>query len=119
MQPNNLSELPQFELDFLRALPTTWDETRFIDGYPTRYAIIARRHGDTWYVGGLNGTKETMTLTLDLPMFAGQTVTYYTDRPAAKTDNAIPEAEVRTLKVDKKGRAKVTLQPMGGVILRN
>lgn len=33
--PNNLSELQPFELDFLRELPTTWDETRFLDGYPT------------------------------------------------------------------------------------
>ncbi len=117
MQPNNLSELPQFELDFLRALPTTWEETRFIDGFPTRYAVLARRHGNDWYVAGLNGTDQPLTLTLDLPMMAGSTVQYYTDRPAAKTPNAIPEAELRQLKVDKKGRAKVTIQPMGGIIL--
>ena len=112
MQPNNLGELPQFELDFLRALPTTWDETRFIDGFPTRYAVLARRHGNDWYVAGLNGTDQPLTLTLDLPMMAGSTVQYYT-----KTPNAIPEAELRQLKVDKKGRAKVTIQPMGGIIL--
>ncbi len=117
MQPNNLGELPQFELVFLRALPTTWDETRFIDGFPTRYAVLARRHGNDWYVAGLNGTDQPLTLTLDLPMMAGTTVQYYTDRPAAKTPNAIPEAELRQLKVDKKGRAKVTIQPMGGIIL--
>ena len=117
MQPNNLNELPQFELDFLRALPTTWDETRFVDGYPTRYAILARRHGTDWYVAGINGTDQPITLTLDLPMFAAQTVRYYTDRPASKAENAIAEAELRQLKVDKKGRAKVTLQPMGGIIL--
>ena len=117
MQPNNLNELPQFELDFLRALPTTWDETRFVDGYPTRYAILARRHGNDWYVAGINGTDQPITLTLDLPMFAAQTVRYYTDRQASKAENAIAEAELRQLKVDKKGRAKVTLQPMGGIIL--
>ena len=117
MQPNNLEELPQFELDFLRQLPTTWDETRFIDGYPTRYAVLARRHGDNWYVAGINGTNQPLMLTLDLPMMAGKTVNYYTDKPAAKTENAIPEAELRTLKVDKKGKAKVTIQPMGGIIL--
>ena len=118
MQPNNLDELPQFELDFLRQLPTTWDETRYIDGYPTKHAILARLHGDTWYVAGINGTNQPLTLTLDLPMFAGKTVSYYTDRPAAKVENAIPEAELRTLKVDKKGKAKVTIQPMGGIILK-
>ena len=118
MQPNNINELPQFELDFLRDMPTTWDETRFLDGYPTRYVVLARRHGNDWYVAGINGTQEPITLTLQLPMFAGQTVRYYVDKPAAKAENAIAEAELRTLKVDKKGRAKVTLQPMGGVILR-
>ena len=117
MQPNNLSELPQHELDFLRELPTTWDEVRFIDGYPTRYVVLARRHGDTWYVAGLNGTDQSMTLTLDLPMFAGQTVKYYTDRPLAK-GATFCESELTTLKVDKKGKAKVTLQPLGGIILR-
>ena len=117
MTPNNLGELPQFELDFLRALPTTWDETQFLDGYPTRYVVMARRHGNDWYVAGLNGTSQTLTLTLQLPMFAGSTVKYYTDSPAKKTPDAIAEAELRQLKVDKKGRAKVTIQPMGGIIL--
>ncbi len=117
MQPNNLSELPQFELDFLRALPTTWEETRFVDGYPTHYAVIARRHADKWYVGGINGTDKALTLTLDLPMLAGKTVEYYTDRPAKPVENAVPESEKRTLKVDKKGKAKVTIQPMGGIII--
>ena len=117
MQPNNLDELPSFELDFLRALPTSWDETRYVDGYPTRYAVIARRHAERWYVGGINGTAQPLNLTLDLPMLAGQTVKYYTDKPAARTPNALPESELKTLKVDKKGRAKVTLQPMGGIIL--
>ena len=118
MQPNNLNELQQFELDFLRELPTQWDDVCFLDGYPTKYTVLARKHGDRWYVAGINGTDKPMTLTLDLPMFAGKTVDYYTDRPAAKAENAIPESELRSLKVDKKGRAKVTIQPMGGIILK-
>lgn len=44
--PNNLSELPQHEIDFLKSVPTTWDETKFIAGYPGKYAVVARRHGD-------------------------------------------------------------------------
>ena len=118
MQPNNLNELQQFEMDFLRELPTQWDDVCFLDGYPTKYTVLARKHGDKWYVAGINGTDLPMTLTLDLPMFAGKTVDYYTDRPTAKTENAIPEPELRSLKVDKKGRAKVTIQPMGGIILK-
>ena len=54
MCPNNLSELKQLELDFLRQLPATWDETTFIDGYPGKYVVMARRHGQDWYIAGLN-----------------------------------------------------------------
>ena len=111
IQPNNLQELPQIELDFLKKLPTTWDETRLIDGYPGKYVVLARRHGDHWYIAGLNAEKEAKKLTLQLPMLAGQTVDYY-------TDNAEGYAELKQLKVDKKGQAKVVIQPNGGIILQ-
>ena len=116
MQPNNLNELPQFELDFLRKIPTAWDETRFIDGYPTRYAVIARRTENQWYVGGLNGTDQPITLTLQLPMFAGKTVQFYVDEPK-KVGEILPTSALKSLKVSKKGEAKVTIQPMGGIII--
>ena len=116
MQPNNLDELKDFQLDFLRHMPTTWDETRFIDGYPTKYVVLARRHGNQWYVAGLNGTDKPMTLNLNLPMFAGQSVRCYNDRPAAK-GSLFAEPEMKTVKVDKQGRIRLTLQPLGGIIL--
>ena len=115
MQPNNLTEneLPQFELDWLKAMPTTWDETRYVDGYPGRYVVLARRHGDDWYVAGLSAMKEPLKLTLDLPMFAaGSQLKYYVDD--AKTGQPV----LTTLKVDKKGKAKVEIQPNGGIILQ-
>ena len=113
MQPNNLEELPQFEMDFLKALPTTWDETRYIDGYPGKYAVLARRHGKDWYVAGLSAEKQPLPLTLDLPMFSpGQTLRYYVD------DKKTGEPSLTTLKIDKKGKAKVILQPNGGLILK-
>lgn len=116
MCPNNLDEMPQFELDFLKQLPTTWDETRFVDGYPTKFVVLARRIGEQWYVAGLNGTNEPMTLTLDLPMFAGKTVNLYTDNPRKKGD-IVPTSILKTLKVGKDGKAKVTIQGMGGIII--
>lgn len=111
MQPNNLSELPEVELDFLKMLPTTWDETRFVDGYPGSYVVLARRHGTEWYIAGLNAKSEPMKITIQLPMFAGQKVSYY-------TDNKEGYAELRQLKVDKHGKAKVVMQPNGGFIIK-
>lgn len=115
MQPNNLTEneLPELELDWLKAMPTTWDETQFVDGYPGRYAVLARRHGDDWYVAGISALKEPLKLTLDLPMFtAGSQLKYYVDDP--KTGQPV----LTTLKVDKKGKAKVEIQPNGGLIIQ-
>ena len=114
--PNNLEELPQFELDFLREIPTTWDEVQYIDGYPTQFVVLARRTGNKWYVGGLNGTQEKKVLTLSLPMFAGKTVRYYTDKPQKKGE-LLPTSELKTLKVGADGKAKVSIQAMGGIIL--
>ena len=100
-------------MDFLKTLPTTWEETRYIDGYPGRYVVLARKATNgQWYVAGLSAEKEPLTLTLDLPMFAAsETLNYYID------DKKSGEPTLTTLKIDKKGKAKVTLQPNGGLIL--
>jgi hypothetical protein len=111
MQPNNLDELPRFELDFLREVPTVWHDTRFLDGYPGKYVVLARRNGDNWYVAGLNAEPQAKTLTIKMEEWAGQTVSYYVDDPKAGP-------QLRQLKFDKKGQAKITIQPMGGVILK-
>jgi hypothetical protein len=114
MQPNNLTELPQFEMDFLRQLPTTWEETRFVDGYPGRYVVLARKATNgKWFVAGLSAEKEPLTLTLDLPMFSpGEAIDCYIDNKKSG------KPELTTLKVDKKGKVKVTIQPNGGLILK-
>ena len=111
IQPNNLIELPQFELDFLKSVPTTWVETRFLDGYPGKYVVLARQHDDDWYVAGLNAEPQAKTLTIEMPEWAGKTVSYYVDDPKKGS-------QLQQLKFDKKGQAKGTIQPMGGIILK-
>ena len=113
MQPNNLDELPQVELDFLKGIPTTWDETRFIDGYPGKYVVLARRHGTQWYVAGLNAQKEPLSLTLDLSQF--NVKTQFTDQ-TDKRKNVVG-VQMLPLKADKKGFSKITMQPNGGIVL--
>ena len=41
--------------DFVREVPTSWDETRFVAGEVGDYIVLAKRKGDTWYVGAMNG----------------------------------------------------------------
>ena len=111
IQPNNLEELPQFEMDFLRQLPTTWDETRFIEGYPGKYVVMARKAtNDNWYIAGLNAQKTPITLTINLTDFGS-------NLSKVLIDSKKGEPQQTVLKKDKKGTVKVTLQPNGGLVI--
>ena len=127
LYPNNLQDIQQWELDWLKNVPTDWEDTKFIAGYPTKYAVVARKAGNLngsgaalsagkWFVGGLNATDKPLALTLDLPMFAGKTVTYLTDQPKKKGEKFFTSVK-KTLKVGKNGKAKVVIQPNGGIII--
>ena len=122
IQPNNLEELPQFELDFLRELPTTWEETRFIDGYPGKYVILARKATNgRWYIAGLNALKEPLTLTLDLSTFRSALPLGSSKNCQLSTcyvDNKACEPTLTPLKLSKKGQVKLTIQPNGGFIIK-
>lgn len=111
LTPRNLTEQPQFEIDFMKGVPTTWDETRFIDGYPGRYVIMARRSGNKWYVAGLNAQEQAVELTIHLPMFdAGSTLTVY-------GDNEKLEGSMTTTALGKKQQLSVTIPQNGGIVI--
>lgn len=63
---NNLTDAPADAIEFMKAVPTTWDETEFIDGYPGRYVVLARKHKGTWYIAGVNAEDKPVKLKLDL-----------------------------------------------------
>ena len=65
--------------DFLSQIQSTWDETRFLDGYPGEYCCIARRKADTWYIAGIN-SGNSRTVKLSLPKTASKKVMVYTDK---------------------------------------
>ncbi len=110
LTPNNLTDAPAVCMDFLRRVPTTWDETVFIDGYPGRYVVLARRHGSTWYIAGVNALKEKLDLDLELPMLAkGDEYTIISDDKARE-----PQSKTARMKGN---RLKVSLQPGAGFVI--
>lgn len=110
--PEEEGGAPKVSMDFLREVPTTWDETRFIDGYPGKYVVLARRHADRWYIAATNATREPMTLTLAIPMLGkGSTVTMINDDPKTR------EPYRKEITVKNPGKFKITLQPQGGAVI--
>jgi hypothetical protein len=94
---------------YLQNVPTVWDETKLIDGYPAKYVIIARRSGDTWYIAGINGQNETKNLTVDLSVLGriGENRMLITDGP----DRTFASQAIESQKVN------VKMQPNGGFVI--
>ena len=111
LAPNNLTDAPSWAIDFMKEVPTTWDEVRFIDGYPGKYVILARRHGDKWYIAGVNAQKETLKLKVNLPMFSnGEKVRLFSD------DKAL-QGGVKQIGIGKKQELQLSIPCNGGVLI--
>ena len=111
LAPNNLTDAPSWAIDFMKEVPTTWDEVRFIDGYPGKYVILARRHGDKWYIAGVNAQKETLKLKVNLLMFSnGEKVRLFSD------DKAL-QGSVKQIEIGKNQELQLSIPCNGGVLI--
>ena len=111
LSPTNLADAPSWAIDFMKQVPTTWDEVRFIDGYPGKYVVLARRHADKWYVAGINAQKEPVKLNLSLSMLpAGGVVQLY-------VDDAKLQGKESLIKLNKKQEVQVTIPCNGGFVI--
>lgn len=108
--PNNIQEQPEYVINFMKKIPTTWDETRFIDGYPGKYCVMARRFGSKWYIGATNASNSLQSYTLSLPWLIGKEVTVLFDHK----DRSVG---FKTAKIDKKGLLKIELENLGGCVI--
>ena len=111
LAPNNLTDAPAWAVDFMKAVPTTWDEVRFLDGYPGKYLIMARRHGNDWYIAAINAQAEPVKTKLQLPMLeAGEAVTLYAD------DKNL-NGSVKQAKLNKKQELEITVPCNGAALI--
>lgn len=111
LAPNNLTDAPEWAINFMKAVPTTWDEVRFIDGYPGKYVMLARRKADKWYVAAINAQEETLNVKVKLPMMeAGETLKYY-------ADDAGLNGALSSVKLNKKQVIELSIPSNGGALL--
>lgn len=111
LAPNNLTDAPAWAIDFMKNVPTTWDEVKFIDGYPGKYVILARRSGDKWFVVGVNAEKKPLTKKITMPMLkAGATAQMY-------SDDAQLGGSVKTVKINGKKQMSITIPNNGGLVI--
>jgi hypothetical protein len=106
--------LPAEPKQFLKDVPAAWDETRFLSGYPGDEVVLARRRGDVWYVGGINGEKKAKTLSVDLSFLkdGDYQATVIADGKDAKSFASTTRSVTRTAK------ETVPVLPLGGFVMR-
>lgn len=107
--PEGMATAPDYVKDFLRELPREWDDVKFIDGYPGKFAVIARKAGDTWYISGINAEKNNKTLSLDLN-FAGDKKGYVIG--SGETERSFLQQEINS-----KTPQTITLRPNAGFVM--
>ena len=108
-RPESFLAQPAMVQSFLGHLPSVWDETRLVSGYPADHAVIARRSGATWYVAGINGTDAEKTVALPLAFIQGKHITSFAD--SGNADEPWNITQPATLP------SSVKMQPRGGFVL--
>ncbi|KAF2515761.1 glycoside hydrolase family 97 protein [Flavobacterium foetidum] len=113
LAPNNLSDAPDWAIKFMKDVPTTWDEVRFLEGYPGKYVVLARRKGTKWFIAGINAENKTLKTKLRLDMLnADVALNYYSDDDQLK-------GRLTTLKISKTKEVEIKIPKNGGVLLVN
>jgi hypothetical protein len=105
-RPESFLSQPQEVQSFLGQLPTVWDETRYVSGYPGESVVLARRCGKTWYVAGINGTDSERTLTVPLNFVKGKAITLFAD------------GEPWTITHPAKLPKQIACKPRGGFVIK-
>ena len=106
-RPESFLAQPQAVQDFLGQLPTVWDETRYVSGYPGESCVLARRSGNTWYVAGINGTDDLQTLRVPLGFAKGKHINLF-------ADDGNGQWKIHTIS---KLPSQIDCQPRGGFVL--
>jgi alpha-glucosidase len=105
------------ELDFLKAVPASWDETRVLNGVPPKYITIARRCGNEWFVGSITGwDARELDVPLDFLGSGAYDAEIYADGPNAAAQPK--ESAVEKRRVDARTVLKLKLAPAGGSAIR-
>lgn len=110
--PEGMKAVPEYVRTMMREIPVVWDETRFVDGYPGKYVVIARRSGDTWYIAGINGEDSVRNVHLELPFINKSQGFIITD---GDTDRSF---ERNNLNLDENNNLDIAMKPRGGFLIR-
>ncbi len=121
--PEDYFAQPDEVVELLGSVPSVWDEMQLLDGFPGTHAAIARRNGDTWWIGAINGIAESTNVSLNLAdldgVAPGDDATVVCDAAILATDQELTDpTPAQLLDITDKLPASLELQPFGGCLIR-
>lgn len=111
--PEGMAKAPAYVRELLHRLPSVWEDTQFLDGYPGKYVVLARRGGNLWYIAGINANDEPKSLSLDLKRLA----TYGRGKLIADGDGGNLSFREEQIDLAKTPMLNLTMKPQGGFVL--
>lgn len=113
-RPEGYHAQPAEVRSFISSLPTVWDDTKLLSGYPSSYVVLARKSGACWYIAGLNGTNEKKSLVVDLSFIQEpvKEITLYADGEERN------QFDIQMLSGLKKAVHEVDCLPRGGFVMK-
>ncbi|MBN2708098.1 MAG: glycoside hydrolase family 97 catalytic domain-containing protein [Calditrichaceae bacterium] len=110
--PSGMAAQKDFVKEFMRTLPETWDDVKFIDGYPGKFVVLARKKGNTWYIAGINGETTERIVTIKAPFIDKKS------KGILISDLDNNENELTKKEVIFSDRLTITIKPYGGFIIK-
>ncbi len=112
--PDGMAHVPEFVKNFLRNLPDSWDDVKFIDGYPGKLYVVARKADNRWYVAGINGENVGKSLTLDLSFLKNKKGQLIASGSSATGETSFNETLVD---VPASGKVNITMKGNDGFVI--
>ena len=106
--PTGMAAQKDFVKDYMSSLPATWDDVKFIDGFPGKFVVLARRKGDVWYIAGINGEASERSVVLNLSSFNSSRNIIITDS----------EKEFVKSDIDLSKPVNITMKSYGGFVIK-
>lgn len=109
------TNLPTLAKTIISNLPTAWDETRLVEGFPGTHVVMARRKGENWYISGINGENQVRNISLPLSFIATGDYTKQLLNDGA-TPRDIDTSET-SYQVQTNNTISLNMQPYGGFMM--
>lgn len=106
--PDGMAKMPQYVVEYLKDIPTNWDDSKFIEGYPGKYIIMARKKDAVWHIVGVNGENTEKEIEIDLSFVTNKKGLTITENDEGFKQDLIIKGK----------KLKVKMKPRGGFVVK-